>query len=299
MEHAPPYQPKPIKTITKFTGFLGCLGFSRKPIPFPEKKPAKKNRAGSHSCSWVCIKNSGAKTVPLDSTVPGSNPTSNASKSKRQKPSTNQETPRQTPVRDSSDREPKEMPGEETRYRSSEQDIILENGKLLDHVETTGDATCKKRLSFCRKIDAITTGTNQPGSPEVKVKPIRTVSITLSKSSPSQPDERSATTPNTAARSRVTIKKPHRENDHQNKKKSDHPLIGMSIIITTLVIMVVWGKLCAILCTSAWFYFVPRLRSEDTVSNGLISTESFYDSEEYKKRVVLDGFLERSRRSVS
>lgn len=63
--------------------------------------------------------------------------------------------------------------------------------------------------------------------------------------------------------------------------------------------MLVWGKLCAILCTSAWFYFVPRLRSEDSVSNGLISAESFYDSEEYKKKVVMDGFLERSRRSIS
>ncbi|KAJ6419599.1 hypothetical protein OIU84_029667 [Salix udensis] len=299
MEHAP-CQPKPQKTRTVSTGFLGRLGFSRKPIPFPEKKPTKKKRTGLFSWSWVCIKNSGAtRTVPLDSTVPGRNPASNASKSKRQKPSTNHETPRQTPARDSPGRAPQEkMPGE-TWYRSSEQEIILENGKLLDHVETTEDATCKRRLSFCRKIDAIITGTTQPGSPEVKEKPIRTVSITLSKSPPSQPDERSAAAPNTAATSRVTIKKPQKENDHQNKKKSDHPLIGMSIIIMTLVIMVVWGKLCAILCTSAWLYFVPRLRSEDTVGNGLISTESFYDSEEYKKRVVLDGFLERSHRSVS
>ncbi|KAG6767175.1 hypothetical protein POTOM_028357 [Populus tomentosa] len=188
--------------------------------------------------------------------------------------------------------------------RSSEQNIILENGKLLDHVETTKDATCKTGFFFCRKIDAIRTGTNQPGSPEVKEKPIRTVSIiTRSESSPSQPVERWATTittPNTAARSRVTIKRPNKENDHQNGKQSDHPFAGMSIIIMTLVLMLVWGKLCAILCTSAWFYFVPRLRiSEDSVSNGLILAESFYDSEEHKKKVVMDGFLERSRRSIS
>ena len=171
-------------------------------------------------------------------------------------------------------------------------------------METTKDATCKKRFSFCRKIDAIRTGTNQPGSPEVKEKPIRTASIiTRSESSPSQPVERWATTtPNTAARSRVTIKRPSKENDnHQNGKKSGrHPFAGTSIIIMTLVLLLVWGKLCAILCTSAWFYFVPRLRiSEDSVSNGLISAESFYDSEEYKKKVVMDGFLERSRRSIS
>ncbi|KAH8503033.1 hypothetical protein H0E87_014379 [Populus deltoides] len=295
MEPAP-CQPKPKKTRTKFTSFLGCFGFSRKAIPSPEKKPQR----GLFSWSWVCVKNSGAKTVPIDSTVPGSDRTSGASKPKRQKPLTKHETPRQTPARVSSDRAPKERPGE-TWYRSSEQDIILENGKLTDHVETTKDATCKKRLSFCRKIDAIRTGTSQPGSPEVKEKPIRTVSIiTRSESSPSQPVERPATkTPNTAARSRVTIKRPHKENDHQNGKKSDHPFVGMSVIIMTLVLMLVWGKLCAILCASAWFYFVPRLRSEDSVSHGLISAESFYDSEEYKKKVVMDGFLERSRRSIS
>lgn len=112
MEHAP-CQPKPPKTRTISTGFLGRLGFSRKPIPFPETKPTKKKRTGLFSWSWVCIKNSGAKTVPLDSTVPGSNPASNASKSKRQKPSTNHETPRQTPARDSPGRAPEEkMPGE-------------------------------------------------------------------------------------------------------------------------------------------------------------------------------------------
>ncbi|KAJ6907892.1 hypothetical protein NC651_018359 [Populus alba x Populus x berolinensis] len=285
MEPAP-CQPKPKKTRTKFTSFLGFFGFSGKAIPSPEKKPTKKKQTGLFSWSWVCVKNSGSKTVPLDSTVPGSDRTSIASKPDRQKPLINHETPRQTPARVSSDRAPRELPGE-TWYRSSEQDIILENGKLLDHVETTKDATCKKRFSFCRKIDAIRTGTNPPGSPEVKEKPIRTVSIiTRSESSPSQPVERWATTtPNTAARSRVTIKRPNKENDHQNGKKSGRPFAGMSVIIMTLVLMLVWGKLCAILCTSAWFYFVPRLRiGEDSVSNGLISAESFYDSEEYKKK---------------
>lgn len=37
-------------------------------------------------------------------------------------------------------------------------------------------------------------------------------------------------------------------------------LIGLSIMLTTLVIMGIWGKLCAILCMSAWFYCVPLLR---------------------------------------
>lgn len=92
--------------------------------------------------------------------------------------------------------------------------------------------------------------------------------------------------------------KPHKENDRPNGKKLD-PLVGMSIVVMTLMIMLLWGKLCAILCASAWFYFVPRLRSEDDVKNGLIQREFNLDSEDYKKRVVLEGFLERKRRSIS
>ncbi|CAK7337987.1 unnamed protein product [Dovyalis caffra] len=321
-----PHQSKPKRTRTKFTRFLGCFGFSRKPIPFPEKKPIKfdfhperkklKKQRSWFSWPWFCINNSGTKTVPLDSTVPDSNRTSNASKSKRQKPVTNPETPRQTPARVSSDRAPKEMPGEQnladfgegchylklnddgrvlfqTWYRSSEQDIILENGKPLDHVETPMDGTCKKRLCFCRKIDALRTGTNHPGSPEAKAKSLRTVSTTRSTSFPSPAHEKSV--PNTPARSRVMVKKPHKENE----KKFD-PLVGMSIIVVTLMIMLLWGKLCAILCTSAWFYFVPRLRSEDdTVKNDLRTRELNYDSEGYKKKVILEGFLGRNRRSIS
>jgi hypothetical protein len=91
--------------------------------------------------------------------------------------------------------------------------------------------------------------------------------------------------------------KPHKENDRPNGKKLD-PLVGMSIVVMTLMIMLLWGKLYAILCASAWFYFVPRLRSEDDVKNGLIQREFNLDSEEYKKKVVLEGFLERKRRSV-
>lgn len=41
---------------------------------------------------------------------------------------------------------------------------------------------------------------------------------------------------------------------------SKDSLIGLSIMLTTLVIMGIWGKLCAILCMSAWFYCVPLLR---------------------------------------
>jgi len=114
------HQSKPKKSRTIISRFLGFFGFSRKPRSFPEKKPNKidilperkklKRQRSWFPWSWFCIKSPGTKTVPLDSTVPDSKRTSNASKSKRQKPLTNHGTPRQTPARVSSDRAPKERP---------------------------------------------------------------------------------------------------------------------------------------------------------------------------------------------
>ncbi|XP_009351728.2 flocculation protein FLO11 [Pyrus x bretschneideri] len=103
------------------------------------------------------------------------------------------------------------------------------------------------------------------------------------------------------------------ESSGANRKNLD-PLVGMSIILVTLIIMLVWGRLCAILCTSAWFYFIPRLRSaaaatataadgfgsphHNSVSNVNTPRALDMNSEECKKKVVLEGFLERNHRNI-
>ncbi|KAF7827869.1 Transmembrane protein [Senna tora] len=81
-------------------------------------------------------------------------------------------------------------------------------------------------------------------------------------------------------------------------------MMGMCMLVVTLVIMIVWGRLCAILCTSAWLYFVPRFNKttahegNDVVINNTQNSkeEDYLDSEVYKKRVVLEGLLERNHR---
>ncbi|KAI3698646.1 hypothetical protein L2E82_42348 [Cichorium intybus] len=83
-------------------------------------------------------------------------------------------------------------------------------------------------------------------------------------------------------------------------------VIGMSVILVTLVIMVLWGKLCAILCTSAWFFVAPRLVAAGERSTGPTPKKRRQDSHnnldlesmEYKKRVVLEGLLQRNHRNV-
>lgn len=86
--------------------------------------------------------------------------------------------------------------------------------------------------------------------------------------------------------------------------KSD-PMLGMSIMVVTLVIMIVGGRICAIICTSVWFYYMPRLRmaatttanSGDVVGSRASSSTPDVDSEEYKKKVIMDGLLERNHKN--
>ncbi|MBA0743799.1 hypothetical protein Gogos_006453 [Gossypium gossypioides] len=85
----------------------------------------------------------------------------------------------------------------------------------------------------------------------------------------------------------------------------DNIELGMSVIVVTLIIMLVWGRLCAILCTSAWLYFCPRFGTRvngngSSGGGGVESTQnlnnSYLNSKEYKKKVVLEGLLHRNNR---
>ncbi|CAH2073557.1 unnamed protein product [Thlaspi arvense] len=95
--------------------------------------------------------------------------------------------------------------------------------------------------------------------------------------------------------------KPSRAKNGSRVEKFD-PVVGISIIILTLMIMLIWGRLCAILCTSACCYFLPRLRDAAALAKRKRSSSdgSAYvpdlNSELYKRKVVLDGFLGRQNR---
>ncbi|XP_013627206.1 PREDICTED: uncharacterized protein At5g23160-like [Brassica oleracea var. oleracea] len=90
---------------------------------------------------------------------------------------------------------------------------------------------------------------------ETKPKELR--DVTTDRSKPIEPlaSSREDTRPE-----RISNMKPSREKTGSRVRKFD-PVIGISVIILTLVIMLVWGRLFAILCTSAWCYSLPRLRN--------------------------------------
>ena len=180
----------------------------------------------------------------------------------------------------------------------SEQNNI--NSKLEHaHVDASKDDTHKKRSSFCRKIEAIRTGsTHQPGSPPDpnKFKPNsefkhRSKLIKPTGMEPTCRNERRATLPSTNTRQNDALLIIAQTKKKKQQQQLDPVLVGLSIIMVTLLIMLLWGQFCAILCTSAWCYFVPCFKK-----GNLNSQYQYYryDSEEYKKKVILEGFLERN-----
>ncbi|KZV40252.1 hypothetical protein F511_33416 [Dorcoceras hygrometricum] len=74
--------------------------------------------------------------------------------------------------------------------------------------------------------------------------------------------------------------------------------VGAAMITLTLVVMLIWGKVCAILCSFAWVLFVHFVRqnNESLEHNNALDHHPIIpdlDSHEHKKRVVLQGFLQR------
>lgn len=87
----------------------------------------------------------------------------------------------------------------------------------------------------------------------------------------------------------------------REKSSRVDPVIGISIIVLTLMIMLMWGRLCAVLCTCTWCYFLPRLkRKRKRIGGGKAEGKDDLDlnSAAYKKKIVLDGFLVRRQRRV-
>ncbi|CAI9779166.1 unnamed protein product [Fraxinus pennsylvanica] len=77
-------------------------------------------------------------------------------------------------------------------------------------------------------------------------------------------------------------------------------LVGISILVVILGIMLIWGKSCAILCTAICFYIITSFRTQRRNESDVKkdSSKEFDESnfKEYKKKVVLQGFLERSNK---
>ncbi|XP_011095275.1 uncharacterized protein LOC105174784 [Sesamum indicum] len=94
--------------------------------------------------------------------------------------------------------------------------------------------------------------------------------------------------------------RPTRTNNRHTKrvdsKCSYNVAAGMFVLLVCLVGLVFWGKVFAIVtCILTWLFFAPSCGSQD---GGWPVNGNVVDPEEYKKRVVMEGFLQRNRRKV-
>ncbi|KAM7487910.1 hypothetical protein LguiB_025394 [Lonicera macranthoides] len=256
--------------------FLGrCFGFSDKKMSDDVVKSSK-SRKKNRFLSWLRFqgKKLAIKTVPVDTASP-------------------EKLCRSTEIEEIAvpvtDQTVNNKPHKK-RYENS-QNILLESSETIDSAKNT----CQKVILRVKKKDSKRKSISHQGSPDQKKSSVSNNILFHSASLPA-----------------IQVPGPATGDSHIDKEKSHkmttgkyEPVVGMSIIMMTLIIMIVWGKLCAILCTCAWFYFLPRLKKSidsnnvDVNNRTLKSGETDINSEEYKKKVVLEGLLRRSRRNVA
>ncbi|XP_061337804.1 uncharacterized protein At5g23160 [Gastrolobium bilobum] len=115
------------------------------------------------------------------------------------------------------------------------------------------------------------------------------------RASPAQPKRQVRAVSSSMQKNQTTSKR--------TRGRSNDTLVGMSVVVVTLVIMIFWGRFCAILCTSAWLYFIPRFRKSATVNddddpNTKSINDVDLDSKLHKKKVIMEGLLERNHRGT-
>lgn len=79
---------------------------------------------------------------------------------------------------------------------------------------------------------------------------------------------------------------------------------AISLLLMSLAVTILWGKVCAILFTSIWFYFIPQqtnFRPPENVKKKKMMiigkrSESFRDN--YRKRIIMEGLLERNGTTI-
>ncbi|XP_041013891.1 uncharacterized protein LOC121257081 [Juglans microcarpa x Juglans regia] len=260
-------------------------------------------KINTHWLSWsrfIQTKKSGTKTAPLESTLNEKSDPKREIPASGSKPDMLTSMPREAPVTDHN--LPSQVPvftpvpldqtletlggPQETTYERAAQKHV----QHFERTDTSKEDMFQKWLSCRRKKEAIRPGYSHPGSPKLKTKPLavmsHSVSLPVSRHEKGAiPISSSLTNP------RAVSKNLDREKGSISAKKLDSA-VGLSIVVVTLIIMLVWGRVCAILSTFAWFYFVPRLVEQNRNRH----RDQDCDSEEHKKKVVLEGFLERNHR---
>ncbi|XP_015072899.1 uncharacterized protein At5g23160 [Solanum pennellii] len=277
---------------------LSCFGFSiiEKEFLSVNKSIKKKNKSKLFSFSKILRKNSSAaKTIPVDISDKFDNRSKEIHVVKSEKvktPSIAGDVTQAPAIKSQSQTNIHEKDIKKKKDHKTKDMIHKKNkslDKLLDKVRDS--STCQD--NFSRSI-TISGSLNMNHLIKNPTKDKHEIKLSHSKSLPPQKQKNPEKKVNDDKKSR------QRREDVLSDDNFDS-IMGMSILMVTLLIMLFWGKACAIVCTCAWFYFLPRFRTKnEAVIAGKIdgvAGDVDRNSEEYKKKVVLEGFLERNHRN--
>lgn len=148
-----------------------------------------------------------------------------------------------------------------------------------------------KNKEFAKKDDGINiSNSNMTGSSHSSLWSSSSSSLSL--------NSRSLSDTSRSFRSNSSEFKPKQDN-MQGNGKGHTSTIGLCLVLVSLMVLVLWGKVCAILCTSTWLFLVPRCSKAriNNLSQKILDYEGI-DSKEYKKMIIMEGLLERSRNHV-
>ncbi|XP_058097894.1 uncharacterized protein At5g23160-like [Magnolia sinica] len=293
---APKHSPKSRKSKSKFSCFLSCFGRNVSD-PAPKKLPRNIGRKKSPWSFWSWFRGgkSVRKTVPVDAAIveDATRGQYGDEEIREEIEVVNVEVAAKNQIRAAGD------PVSDQAVVDGARKAKHGGGKLPQHQETKPPDlsippkrdTSNKSLTLGRKTDSRKTG-SQPGSPDP-----RPGGSALTSSLTFPPTGNGKQSRHVGTSRLANRKLTHSSGSNASTVKLD-AVVGMSILMVALAFLLLWGRVCAIVCTSAWFYFIPRLRTAmDSVgSAGKGAMEVDIDSSEYKKKVIMAGFLERNRR---
>lgn len=125
-----------------------------------------------------------------------------------------------------------------------------------------------------------------------------TSALLFTPSSLSSPTNSSSSTTTTLSLNTTPkpIKDKKKETNHDDDDHEDITKALCYILVTSLFVLIMWGKIWAITCVSFWLYHLPR-RSKLSEPPALMTNkvEEEFDTVEYKKKIIMEGLLERDR----
>ncbi|KAL0709231.1 hypothetical protein Bca4012_016209 [Brassica carinata] len=191
-----------------------------------------------------------------------------------------------------------------SKFRSKNREIKpapIDEETAEKSTSSVEDETDKKKpVSVISRVTAnsknVPTGDKAVNQETKETKPNDLPDVTTDRS---EPIEQLGSSREDTCPEQISNTKPSGEKTGSRVGKFD-PVIGISVVILTLVIMLVWGRLFAILCTSAWCYFLPHLRNAAALVKRSVSDGSAYipglSSGSCKIKVVSDVLLGRQNR---